>query len=212
VLGRVAVCAPTYGRDVPTGQVCPIWIRVSAWAVSGHTLFMRAPTSEDGADLWRMARACGLDLNSPYLYLLWCHDFADTSVIAEVDGATVGFVTGYRRPAEPATLFVWQVAVGKAWRRQGLAIAMLDHLRDRLVPRVRFVEASVTPSNEASAGLFRSLAASSEVELASVELFGGSVFPAECPHDPELLMRVGPFGGSESIPGARADLARATPA
>jgi L-2,4-diaminobutyric acid acetyltransferase len=180
--------------------------------VSGHTFFVRAPTSEDGADVWRLARSCGLDLNSPYLYLLWCHDFADTSVVARADGATVGFVTGYHRPAEPATLFVWQVAVGKAWRRQGLAIAMLDHLRDRLAPRLRFVEASVTPSNEASAGLFRSLAASSGVELASREVFSGSVFPAECPHEPELLMRVGPFRDSESIPGARGHLARATPA
>ncbi|HEY1636363.1 MAG TPA: diaminobutyrate acetyltransferase [Acidimicrobiales bacterium] len=180
--------------------------------MSGDSVLLRAPTTDDGADLWRLARSCGLDLNSPYLYLLWCHDFADTSVIAQVDQGTVGFVTGYRRPAEPATLFVSQVAVGKAWRRQGLAIAMLEHLRDRLAPTLRFVEASVTSSNEASAGLFRSLAASSEVELASGKLFDGFVFPAECPHDAELLMRVGPFRDSESTPGARAHLARATPA
>jgi hypothetical protein len=70
----------------------------------------------------------------------------------------------------------------------------------------------VTPSNKASAGLFRLMAASSGVELASEELFGGVVFPPECPHDAELLMRVGPFGDSEIAPGARAQLARATPA
>ena len=180
--------------------------------MSGQTISLRAPTTEDGAGVWRMARSSGLDLNSPYLYLLWCRDFADTSVIAEVDGATVGFVIGLRRPAEPATLFVWQVGVAKAWRRQRIALTMLDHLSDRLAPRLRFVEASVTPSNEASAGLFRSLAASSGVELALGELFGGSVFPPECPHDDELLIRVGPFGASESEPEAHAHLARATPA
>jgi L-2,4-diaminobutyric acid acetyltransferase len=180
--------------------------------VSGQTISLRAPTTEDGAEIWRMARSCGLDLNSPYLYLMWCRDFADTSVIAEVGGATAGFVAGYRRPADSATLFVWQIGVGKAWRRQGLAIAMLAHLRDRLAPGLRFVEASVTPSNKASAGLFRLMAASSGVELASEELFGGVVFPPECPHDAELLIRVGPFGDSEIAPGARAQLARATPA
>jgi L-2,4-diaminobutyric acid acetyltransferase len=180
--------------------------------VSGQTISLRAPTTEDGADVWRVASSCGLDPNSPYLYLLWCRDFADTSVIAEVNGATAGFVTGYRRPSQPATLFVWQVGVGEAWRRRGLAMAMLAHLRDRLAPTLRFVEASVTPSNEASASLFRSLATSSGVELASGELFGGLVFPLESPHDAELLMRVGPFGDSERTPGARADLTRATPA
>jgi L-2,4-diaminobutyric acid acetyltransferase len=80
--------------------------------VSGQTISLRAPTTEDGAEIWRMARSCGLDLNSPYLYLMWCRDFADTSVIAEVGGATAGFVAGYRRPADSATLFVWQIGVG----------------------------------------------------------------------------------------------------
>ena len=155
--------------------------------MSGQTISLRAPTTEDGADVWRVASSCGLDPNSPYLYLLWCRDFADTSVIAAVDGATVGFVTGYRRPDEPATLFVWQVAVSDAWRRRGLAMAMLVHLCDLLAPGLGFVEASVTPSNEASASLFRSLATSSGVELASWELFGGLVFPPESPHDAELL-------------------------
>jgi L-2,4-diaminobutyric acid acetyltransferase len=180
--------------------------------VSGQTISLRAPTIEDGADLWRLASSCGLDLNSPYLYLVWCRDFADTSVVAEVDGATVGFVTGYRRSAESDSLFVWQVGVGDAWRRQGVAIAMLQHLRERLAPPLRFVEATVTPSNEASARLFRTLAASSGAELASEELFGRYVFPPECPHDAELLVRVGPFGDSESTTEARADLARVTPA
>lgn len=180
--------------------------------MSGQTFSLRAPTIEDGAEIWRLARSCDLDLNSPYQYLLWCRDFGDTSVIAVVDGAMVGFVTGYYRPAEADTLFVWQIAVGKAWRRQGLALAMLAHLRDRLAPELRYVEASVTPSNEPSASLFRSLAAASGVEVASDELFGGFVFPPECPHDAELLVRLGPFGGSERTSEARAEMARATPA
>lgn len=191
--------------------VCPIHIGVLAGSVSGQTISLRAPTTEDGADIWRLASSGGLDRNSPYLYLLWCRDFADTSVVADVDGATVGFVTAYRRSAEPDSLFVWQVGVGIGWRRQGVAIAMLDHLRERLAPPLRFVEATVTPSNEASTRLFGSLAASSGAELESEELFGRPVFPPESPHEAELLLRVGPFRDSEGTSEAPADLARATP-
>ena len=49
------------------------------------------PTKADGAALWRIARdSQKLDLNTPYAYLLWCRDFADTSVVAKVDGQPVG--------------------------------------------------------------------------------------------------------------------------
>jgi diaminobutyrate acetyltransferase len=132
------------------------------------------------------------------MYLLWCRDFAETSVVAEVDGAIAGFVIGYRRPTEPTTLFAWQVGVSEAWRRQGLAFAMLAEICDRLAPDLHFVEASVTPSNDASASLFRSLATSSGVELRTGELFDALLFPAECRHDREVLVRVGPFAGDGS--------------
>ena len=176
--------------------------------MSGRTPLLRAPTTEDGADIWRLASSCGLDPNSPYLYLLWCRDFADTSVIATVDESSVGFISGFRRPAEPETLFVWQVAVAKQWRRQGLALSLLAHLRDRLAPAgLRFVEASVTSSNDASVGLFRSLAASSGTELMSSELFGADLFPSESPHDAEVLVRVGPFANGGRTHRARASVA-----
>src|SRR5437879_5926964 len=44
------------------------------------------PTVEDGAAIWRIARdSQTLDLNSSYSYLLWCRDFARTSVVARDD-------------------------------------------------------------------------------------------------------------------------------
>lgn len=77
------------------------------------------PTKADGAALWRIARdSKKLDLNTPYAYLLWCHDFADTSVVAKVDGTPVGFVIGYRKQDVG---FVWQVAVDASQRGKGLA-------------------------------------------------------------------------------------------
>src|SRR3954453_20075010 len=76
------------------------------------------PEVADGAALWRIARDSeALDLNSSYSYLLWCRDFAATSAVARgADGNPVGFLTGYVRPEQPHTLFVWQVAVDAAQR------------------------------------------------------------------------------------------------
>lgn len=161
---------------------------------------LRPPTTADGTALWRLARSSGLDPNSAYYYLLFCRDFADTSVVAVHDSRIVGFVTGYLRPTEPDTLFVWQVAVDSTVRRQGVGLAMLAHLRDRLMPLgVRFVEASVTPSNHSSSRLFGSLATASQTAIAQEVLFGTEAFPQEVEHEPELVVRIGPFDEVSSL-------------
>ncbi|MFE3738731.1 diaminobutyrate acetyltransferase, partial [Streptomyces sp. NPDC059134] len=50
-------------------------------------LTIDAPRVEDGAAIWRIARDSEvLDLNSSYSYLLWCRDFAATSVGGRGDG------------------------------------------------------------------------------------------------------------------------------
>ncbi len=60
-------------------------------AHNSETIEVRTPTPEDGADLWRIAKGTGvLDVNTPYAYLLWTRDFAETSVIATVDGEAAG--------------------------------------------------------------------------------------------------------------------------
>src|SRR5690242_16041933 len=118
------------------------------------------PTKADGAALWRIARdSRKLDLNSPYAYLLWCRDFADTTVVAKVDGRPVGFVMAYRRPAAPEVALVWQVAVDASQRGCGLGGALLDDLFTRFIPQgVRYLESTITPSNKASIKLFTSFA------------------------------------------------------
>jgi L-2,4-diaminobutyric acid acetyltransferase len=61
----------------------------------------RAPVASDAADLWRLARDSGsLDLNSPYAALLWCTDFADTTVVlTDGDACPVATSPGIaRRP------------------------------------------------------------------------------------------------------------------
>lgn len=152
------------------------------------------PRLGDGRALWRIARDSGtLDLNSPYSYVLWCRDFAATSVVARAAAGPCGFVTGYARPDEPGTLFVWQVAVDASQRGNGLARRMLDHLADR---GCRFVEATVTPENTASDRLFASFARARGAELQRTPLLGADLFPGD--HEPEVLYRIGPLSSRTS--------------
>lgn len=156
-------------------------------------LELRPPVLADGAALWELAqRAGGLDVNSSYAYVLWCRDFAATSVLALDGGSPAGFVTGYVRPDDPDVLMVWQVAVSPDHRRRGVAAAMLDHVVGVLRSRgCTHLETTVTPGNEASRAMFASLASRWGVGLDVSPLFGSGHFPD--PHDPEELLRLGPF-------------------
>ncbi|GHB29084.1 diaminobutyrate acetyltransferase [Streptomyces clavifer] len=151
---------------------------------------------EDGAAIWRIARDSEvLDLNSSYSYLLWCRDFAATSVVARDEtGGPIGFVTGYLRPDRPGTLVVWQVAVDSAHRGKGLAATLLDALTTRVASDqgLASVETTVTPDNTASDRLFTSFAQRHDVPLEREVLFDGELFP-EGTHLPEVLYRIGPF-------------------
>ncbi|MGK4592331.1 diaminobutyrate acetyltransferase [Amycolatopsis sp. w19] len=160
--------------------------------MSGKHL-IETPTKADGAALWRIARdSKKLDLNTPYAYLLWCHDFADTSVVAKVDGVPVGFVIGYRKQD---TGFVWQVAVDASQRGKGLAGALLDELFGRLTAQgVRYLETTITPDNEASIRLFASFAKRWDTTVERQDLFSATDFPAEeGTHEQEDLYRIGPL-------------------
>ncbi len=147
-----------------------------------------APTVSDGLGMWRAAIAAeGLDVNSAYAYVLWARDFADTTAVARHDDEVVAFCTGYRRPNEPSTLFVWQVAVRPDHRRQGLARRLLDALVDRM-PDLTVIEATVTSSNAASLALFDGLAMDHGGPSQVSALFGPDSLPAD--HEPEDLVRV----------------------
>ncbi|MGW7369733.1 diaminobutyrate acetyltransferase [Streptomyces sp. NPDC054841] len=161
-------------------------------------LSIDSPRVEDGAAIWRIARDSKvLDLNSSYSYLLWCRDFAATSVVARgTDGEPIAFVTGYIRPERPDTLVVWQVAVDDAHRGRGLAGTLLDALTHRVaaVHGLRTIETTVTPDNTPSERLFTSFAARRGASLEREVLFGGGLFPDDG-HQPEVLYRIGPITG-----------------
>ncbi|WP_369696719.1 diaminobutyrate acetyltransferase [Streptomyces sp. XD-27] len=151
----------------------------------------------DGAAIWRIARdSKALDLNSSYSYLLWCRDFAATSVVArDSQEAPVAFVTGYIRPERPRILVVWQVAVDHAHRGRGLAAALLDGLTARVAKSagIEGIETTITPDNTASNRLFTSFADRHGAAVEREVLFDGGLFP-DGGHEPEVLYRIGPLG------------------
>ncbi|MCB0974940.1 MAG: diaminobutyrate acetyltransferase [Actinobacteria bacterium] len=133
-----------------------------------------------------------LDLNSEYSYVMFGDYFAETSVVAEANGEVIGFATGFRAPEDPETLFVFQIATGDAFAGQGIASEMLDHLvRRATTPRVRFLEATVTPDNDASTRLFESFASRWDAQLERQECYGADLFGSG--HQPEFRFRIGPF-------------------
>ncbi|MGW0040436.1 diaminobutyrate acetyltransferase [Rhodococcus sp. NPDC003348] len=159
----------------------------------------RRPTVADGTRMWEIARGSRvLDLNSSYSYLLWCRDFHDSSTVAEIDGRVVGFVTGFVRPQDPQTVFVWQVAVDESARGQGVAAAMLGDLLDHLAHQgITRLETTISPDNTASIALFTALARNRYTTITKRELFTPNHFPDT--HESEELYVV----GDESTEGAR---------
>ena len=142
--------------------------------------------------MWRIARdSKTLDLNASYAYILWCRDFAATSVVATVDEQPAGFVTGYRPPERPETLMVWQVAVDEQHRGKQIASQMLDGLVDGLEPPVSSLETTITLDNQASIRLFSRFAESRDAQVVREPVFDSSLFPDG--HESELLFRIGPL-------------------
>ena len=158
-------------------------------------LSIRPPTVQDAADVWSLVRRTPvLDDNSPYAYLLLCSHFAATGLVARAGDDLLGFVLGYARPDDAQTAFVWQVAVAPEARGCGLAGQLLDRWFARCARRsdVRFLEATVTPSNAASRALFASFARRRGASVQEGVAFPQEAFPEAVAHEPELTLRIGP--------------------
>ncbi|MGQ9425659.1 diaminobutyrate acetyltransferase [Gilvimarinus sp. F26214L] len=155
---------------------------------------LRIPTATDGPALSKLVSLCPpLDENSRYCNLLQVSHFADTAVVADLDGELVGAITGYLRPGHPDTLFIWQVAVLSKMRGQRLAKRMVMHLLQRpQCADVRYIETTVTPDNKASWGLFEGIARDLNAPLNKSVLFERNAHFAGA-HDDEMLCRIGPF-------------------
>ncbi|GAE36403.1 diaminobutyrate acetyltransferase [Halalkalibacter akibai] len=151
------------------------------------------PTVEDGAAMWELVNESTLDQNSAYKYIMMCEFFAETCVVAKENDQLVGFVTAFIPPEKQDVLFIWQVGVDASQRGKGLASKLIKEIVQRsFCDDVTFIEATVTPSNEASQALFQSLARSYHTECEISECFAEDLFPEEG-HEKELTFRVGPI-------------------
>lgn len=159
-----------------------------------RNISLRPPVLEDGMDVFRLIERCPpLDENSSYCNLLQCSHFANTSVVAESEGAPVGFISGYIIPDRTNTLFIWQVAVSEPARGCGLASRMLAHILARpYCADIRYLETTITENNSASWALFKSHAQASNADLQSLPWMDKDIhFQGQ--HESETLVRIGPF-------------------
>lgn len=160
-----------------------------------RNLLLRRPEITDGAHIHALIAACPpLDINSVYLYLILCHHFKDTCVVACDGDRLVGFVSGYIPPQQPDVFFVWQVAVHADARGHGLGTAMLHHLLQQPgISAVRYFHSTVSPSNQASRAMFERFARKFGVEIQEKPLFTRSMFGANAEHEDEILLIIGPL-------------------
>ncbi|PSL43639.1 diaminobutyrate acetyltransferase [Salsuginibacillus halophilus] len=157
------------------------------------TLTFEKPAVEDGRKMWKLVNDCGLDLNSSYKYIMMCEFFAETCVVAKEDDNVVGFVTAFIPPEKQDTVFVWQIGVDESQKGRGLASKILFELLDReACADVRYLEATVTPSNTASQNLFKGMAKKLGTKCKISECFAEELFPGEG-HEEELTFRIGPI-------------------
>lgn len=120
---------------------------------------IRQTRASDGAAIHKLISQCPpLDVNSVYAYFLLSHHHHQTCFVAEDEKQNiVGAVTAYRLPHDPEVLFIWQIAVAKSARGQGLASKLLDGLIISC-PTVKTIHTTISPNNEASLASFRRLA------------------------------------------------------
>ncbi|WP_314733333.1 diaminobutyrate acetyltransferase [Anaerobacillus sp. CMMVII] len=124
-----------------------------------HTLTIEKPKITDGKRMWELVKQSTLDLNSPYKYIMMCEYFSETCVVVKKNEQLVGFITAFIPPTQQNVIFVWQVGVAPSQQGKGLASKMLAELLGRSACKdIKYLEATVTPSNKASQSLFRGFA------------------------------------------------------
>lgn len=159
-----------------------------------NAIRLRLPELVDGKPVHELIRRCPpLDLNSSYNYFLLCSHFRGTCVVAEQDEGICGFLSAYLLPAQPDTLFIWQMAVDSSARGTGLAGRMLAEVLARpACLQLRYIETTITPDNAASRRVFERLAEYLHIDTTEEIFLEARHFGGEA-HDDERLIRLGPI-------------------
>lgn len=161
---------------------------------TSDSIQLRHPRPSDGPRIYDLIAECApLEQNSLYANVLQCTHFSDTCLIAESAGTAVGWVSGYRLPDDPETLFVWQVAVASQMRGRGLGKKLLSALTAQAVlAGVSRIETTITSSNDPSWALFEAFADDHSAALKRTPHFGRNThFGGR--HETEHLVTVAPL-------------------
>lgn len=144
--------------------------------------------------MWQLVKQTKLDNNSVYQYIMMAHYFADTCVVAKLDQELVGFITAFIPPEQPDTVFVWQIGVDPKHSGKGVGSRLLEQLFNQVRAKgVQYVEATITPSNEASQALFEKFANQHQTSCSVQSFFTKDLFPDHDQYEMELKFIVGPL-------------------
>lgn len=155
-------------------------------------IIYRKPVTSDARSIYNLVKNNKpLDENSNYLYVLLCHQFSDTCIVAEIDSKIIGFMTGFISPKNSQTLFVWQAAVDAEYRNEGVAKKLVSNALENAGSEIKYIEATVTFSNKASLKFLENLANDLKTSISLTPLFSSEVLGEG--HEPENLIRIGPI-------------------
>ena len=160
---------------------------------SKQNIQIKSPDSDYGYQISELIKnSPPLDLNSTYLYFIQSHYFNKTCAIAvnEVD-KVIGFVSGFQDPKKSDTLFIWQVAISKDARGNGIA-SKLIHFILQEHPHMQFIETTITKDNTSSISLFNKISQELNTNIIE-EPFLDKTKHFLNQHDSENLFRIGPF-------------------
>lgn len=160
---------------------------------SKQNIQIKNPDSDYGYQISELIKnSPPLDLNSTYLYFIQSHYFNKTCAIAvnEID-RVIGFVSGFQDPRKKDTLFIWQVAISKDARGNGLASKLIHFILQEL-PHMQFIETTITKDNTSSISLFNKISQELNTNIIE-EPFLDKTKHFLNQHDSENLFRIGPF-------------------
>lgn len=155
------------------------------------SLTLRRARGSDAPAIADIALSIELDVNSRYIYALWCRDFADFTAVAVDGSAVAGFIMCYPRPPAPDHLFIWQAGTRPEYRGLGLAGSLLKHVH---APRFTYVDCTVTPSNTSSLRFLQKFADDKGASLAVTPFLNEDVLGGT-EHEREDLVSIGPIVG-----------------
>jgi L-2,4-diaminobutyric acid acetyltransferase len=156
-------------------------------------LNISVPNLNDGQSIFELIKRCEpLDLNSSYLYFIQSHFFNNTcAVLKNKSDQIQAFVSGFIKPNDHKTLFIWQVAVDESMRGQGVAIRLIEFILKNN-PLITHIETTVTKNNQASRKMFASLSTKLDTQMTE-QVFLDKDKHFFNQHESEYLFRIGPI-------------------